>query len=190
MGLSVLRGRYLQNLQKHFYTEKSLKIIHYNFAQQWWLHSCAPNGLIQNWWHPGQSTGHCHTQEPLWQEKIPLHSSRLTVCWTNWLKSGSYKCTCSIHALDVLCGMENSVVFVAKLTTYRIHVSLFSIAEATAYHSISITQTLTSWKIFVHGWINLKLKITFKEQIKCNDISWTVFGVFVSKSSQRQEWNA
>ena len=118
MGWSVLRGRYLQNLQKHFYMEKSLKIMHYNFAQQWWLHSCAPNGLIQNWWHPGQSTGRCHAQEPLWQEKIPLHSSRLTVCWTNWLKSGSYKCTCSIHALDVLCGMENSVVFVAKLTTY------------------------------------------------------------------------
>ena len=118
MGLSVLRGRYLQNLQKHFYMEKSLKIMHYNFAQQWWLHSCAPNGLIQNWWHPGQSTGRCHAQEPLWQEKIPLHSSRLTVCWTNWLKSGSYKCTCSIHALDVLCGMENSVVFVAKLTKY------------------------------------------------------------------------
>lgn len=187
MGWSVLRGRYLQNLQKHFFTEKSLK-IHYNFAQQWWLHSCAPNRLIQNWWYPGQSTGRCHTQEPLWREKIPLHSSRLTVCWTNWLKSGSCKCLRSIHALDVLCGMENSVVFVGKLTTYP----CLTLQYRWSY-CVPLNFNHSNIKIvknFCTQMNKLKTEITFKEQIKCNDISWTVFGVFVSKLSQRQEWNA
>lgn len=183
MGWSVLSGKYLKNLQKHFNTEKSLKVMHYNFAQQWWLHSCAPNGLIQNWWYPGQSTGRSHTQEPLWQGKIPLHSSRLTVCWTNWLKSGSYKCIHSIHALHVLCGMESSVVFVGELTSYP--------CLALQYHwnycmPLNFNHSNKLWKILVHRRIDLKLKITFKEHIKCNDFSWTVF---VSKSSQRQEWN-